>query len=369
MKRIFIPGLILIAGLIFLFVRKTKNSTDNDVGRIDTMFVNVHAILETDQVPCDSITDSADDPAVWYNEYDPASSLIFGTDKKGGIMVLNLDGKLIRYHRVGLPNNIDIRKGFRIGDRKADIAGFSNRENNTIEIFEIHPDGNLTNLLQGEAKPLFTGEVYGFCFYQNRNTSEFYAVINSKEGEIEVWHLNGSSGNVDLTHVKSFKTASQPEGMVADDIHEILYAGEEDTGIWRFDLKTGNPEEPRLLAEGSVSSNIALKDDIEGLAICFGEEGSYLIASSQGNNSYAVFNLDGENKYIGSFRITDDKTDGTEDTDGIDLLNVTLNNSFPEGIFIAQDGMNLGISNTLECQNFKFVSWRDILAALKRKNS
>jgi myo-inositol-hexaphosphate 3-phosphohydrolase len=43
-----------------------------------------------------------------------------------------------------------------------------------------------------------------------------------------------------------------------------------------------------------------------------------------------------------------------------------LNDSFPEGIFIAQDGRNIDISNTLKCQNFKFVSWKDILATLKR---
>jgi len=366
MKRIFIPGLILISVLIFLFVRKTKFSSDNDAGKVDTLFVNVHAILETDQVPCDSITDAADDPAVWYNEKDPASSLILGTDKKGGIMVLNLDGKLIRYHRVGLPNNIDIRKGFRISDRKADIAGFSNRENNTIEIFEIHPDGDLTNLLRAEAKPLFNGEVYGFCLFHDRKSSEFYAVINSKEGDIEVWHINGSTGIVDLKHIKSFKTPSQPEGMVADDIHKILYAGEEDKGIWRFDLKINNPDEPHMLKEGLISSNNALKDDIEGLAICYIEKGGYLVASSQGNNSYAVFDLLGENNYIGSFRITDDKFDGVEETDGIDLLNMPLNESFPEGIFIAQDGINMDISNTLTCQNFKYVSWKNILASLKK---
>ena len=366
MKRIAILSLIIISVLIFLFARKTKNSSNINIRSFDTMFVNVHATHETDQVPCDSITDSADDPAVWYNENDPSSSLVFGTDKKGGIMVFNLAGKLIRYHRIGLPNNIDIRKGFQIGDRKADIAGFSNRERNTIEIFEIHPDGDLTDLLQGEVKPLFLGEVYGFCLFHNRNTSEFYAVINSKEGEIEVWQINGSSGIVGLRHIKSFKTASQPEGMVADDMHEVLYVGEEDKGIWRFDLKTNDPEEPRMLAEGLISSNKALKDDIEGLAICFSEEGSFLVASSQGNNSYAVFDLLGENNYIGSFRITDDKFDAVEETDGIDLFNMPLNDSFPDGIFIAQDGRNMDISNTLKCQNFKFVSWKDILASLRK---
>jgi 3-phytase len=366
MKRIAILSIGLIALILFLFVRKTKDSATNKPGTIDTMFFDVHAIIETDKVPCDSITDSADDPAVWYNENAPSLSLIFGTNKKGGIMVFNLDGKLIRYHNAGLPNNIDIRKGFQLGERKADIAGFSNRERNTIELYEILPDGEMIYLLHGEVKPIFMGEVYGFCLYHNRKTSMFYAVINSKDGEIELWHINGSSGTVDLKHIKSYKTSSQPEGMVADDINEVLYVGEEDKGIWRFDLKSNDPEEPRLLPEGSIGSNKALKDDIEGLAICYNNEGGYLVASSQGNNSYAVFELLRENKYLGSFRITGNKYDAVEETDGIELFNMPLNDYFPEGIFIAQDGRNLEISDTLLCQNFKYVSWKDILVSLRK---
>jgi 3-phytase len=361
MKRIAVLSLGLIALLIFLFVRKTKDSANNNPRTIDNMFVDVHAIIETDQVPCDSITDSADDPAVWYNEDAPSSSLIFGTNKKGGIMVFNLDGKLIRYHKAGLPNNIDIRKGFQLGERKADIAGFSNRERNTIELYEILPDGQMIYLLQGEAKPLFMGEVYGFCLFHNINTSEFYAFINSKDGEIETWLIDGSSGIISLKHIKSFKTDSQPEGMVADDIHEILYVGEEDKGIWRFDLRNNAPDEPRMIVQGAMESNNALKDDIEGLAICHTSEGGYLVASSQGNNSYALFKLTGDNSYIGSFRIKEGKIDGTEDTDGIELLNLPLDDTFPNGIFIAQDGKNTDQNGMLKCQNFKFVKWDDIL--------
>lgn len=367
MKRIIIPILLIISVVGCLVACKTRNSTNEIKKSFDTIFVNVRATLETDQVPGDTVMDAADDPAIWYNKENPSSSLVFGTDKKGGIMVFNLAGKLIKYHKTGLPNNIDIRRGFPIGNnRKADIAGFSNRASNTIEIYEIHADGDITSLLPEGHKPNFTGEVYGFCLFHNMKNSEYYAIINSKDGEIEVWKINGSSGIISLEFSRSFKTETQPEGMVADDINEILYVGEEDKGIWRFDLRSKSPDGPVLIIDGAIESNNALKDDIEGLAICYTGEGGYLVASSQGNNSYAIFKLTGDNSYIGSFRINDGKIDGTEDTDGIDLLNLRLNDTFPNGVFIAQDGKNTDENGKIQCQNFKFVNLNDIILNLPK---
>ena len=51
---------------------------------------------------------------------------------------------------------------------------------------------------------------------------------------------------------------------------------------------------------------------------------------------------------------------GAEHTDGIDICSKNLGASFPEGIFVVQDGLNRDGDET----NFKFVSVAEILANL-----
>jgi len=155
--------------------------------------------------------------------------------------------------------------------------------------------------------------------------------------------------------------ASQTEGMVADDETAVLYIGEEKKGIWRFSAEPDNNSEGILIHESS-EKNQNIRFDIEGLALYQSGEGKgFLVASSQGNYSYAVFERHGENKYIGSFRIGDGITDGVQETDGIEITNSTLGKLFPEGLLIVQDGYNKDGKKQLP-QNFKLVSWKSVSA-------
>ena len=91
--------------------------------------------------------------------------------------------------------------------------------------------------------------------------------------------------------------------MVADDETAVLYIGEEKKGIWKFDAEQDNNPEDSLINESS-EKNQNIRFDIEGLALYQSSEGKgFLVASSQGNYSYAVFERHGENNYIGSFSI------------------------------------------------------------------
>ena len=96
-----------------------------------------------------------------------------------------------------------------------------------------------------------------------------------------------------------------------------------------------------------------MKDDFEGVTLYDSGNGSgHIILSSQGNNSYAVFDRI-TNQYQGSFTLQNgNKIDGTNDTDGIDVTNFTFGNKYPKGIFIAQDGANTKNKDSLN-QNFK----------------
>ena len=152
---------------------------------------------------------------------------------------------------------------------------------------------------------------------------------------------------------------TQPEGMVADDELGYLYVGEGGRGIWKFKAEPDLSDEPVFISE-SDTSNDNITYDIEGLAIYYAAEGKgYLIASSQGNNSFAIFERGGENKYIGSFNIQSNGIDGVEGTDGVDVTNINLGIPFSNGIFVAQDGNNVTGDSILP-QNFKLVSWEKI---------
>jgi len=84
--------------------------------------------------------------------------------------------------------------------------------------------------------------------------------------------------------------------------------------------------------------------------------------SSQGNNSYAIF--DRKNKYLGSFSIiSNNSIDGTNDTDGIDVCNMSFGNKYQNGLFIAQDGNNTNGDSVLN-QNFKLVDFKTISDSL-----
>src|SRR4051812_20059841 len=49
---------------------------------------------DAETAPTSHSGDSADDPAIWVDPTDPASSLVLGNDKQGALEVYNLDGSL-----------------------------------------------------------------------------------------------------------------------------------------------------------------------------------------------------------------------------------------------------------------------------------
>lgn len=317
--------------------------------------VNVEASRETAPVQDDD--DAADDPALWVHPDDPAKSLIIGTNKQRGLVVYDLEGKEVFAYDCGRVNNVDIRQDFPLGGELVDIAAASNRSGNIITIVRIMPSGELVNISSRTIQSGH-GEVYGFCLYHDIHSDKFYAFINGKDGGVEQWLLfDDGNGRIDATIVRTFALGSQPEGCVADDELGYLYIGEEKQGIWKFMASPDLGDEAIMV--DSVSSPY-LEEDIEGLAIYYAPGGKgYLIASSQGNNTFAVYERDSNNRYLGSFTIIDGTIDGVQETDGIEVSGASLGPEFPHGVFIAQDGFNKDGDMAVN-QNFKLVPWEAI---------
>ncbi len=319
----------------------------------------VTASVETNPVPQKKDEDSADDPAIWIDSVRVSNSFVIGTDKKGGLATYDLNGKLLNYYALGNMNNCDLRYQFPLGGKAIDVLASSNRSSHSLSLYKVTAGGVLTPIHARTIVSQMHDDVYGLCMYKSPLSNKFYVFMNSKAGEVEQWELFQSAEKIDARLVRSFKLNTQTEGMVADDEMAMLYIGEEVAGIHKIGAEpdAGNKVNPIPF---SSEENNNIRYDIEGLAIYkTSPKNGYLLASSQGNYSYAVFERQGNNKYLGSFRIADGDIDGVEETDGIDVTNVPLGSQFPKGMLVVQDGYNYD-GKKLKSQNFKYISWKEI---------
>lgn len=313
----------------------------------------VTAVVET--VPVPSSGDAADDPAIWIHPTNPSLSSIIGTDKKGGLGVYDLQGNQVQYLTVGEINNIDLRYNFPLGGQTVALVTGGNRSTDGIVIYQVNPaTKQLEDIPTGGINLGFSP--YGSCMYLSPLTGNYYFFVNSKDGEVEQWHLyDNGTGLVEGILVRSFEVGSKTEGCVADDQLGDFYIGEEGVGVWKYGAEPGDGSE-RIQVD-STGPGGHLTPDVEGLALYYSKEGGgYLIASSQGSNEFVIYQRDYNNTYIFTFEIAGNNgIDRVTHTDGIDVTNFNLSPDFPWGLFVVQDG-----SNDTGNQNFKLVPWESI---------
>ena len=330
---------------------------------IESQKIFTHSItadVETDEVASVPGTDAADDPAIWVNKENLEKSLILGTNKMGGIHVYNLEGKELQYIKSGCMNNIDLRDNFLLNDQEVVLVAASNCTYNTISLFYIDKS---TNLLSDTILNIKSSVdlVYGLCMYKSEITNKYYVIVNGEGADVEQWEIYTENNELKYELVRNFKVSSKPEGMVADDSEGILYLGVEEEGILIINAEPEFEFETRWLKGSNPTYQSVVTSDIEGLALYKSDATTYLIASSQGNFTYAVFETGENEKYLFSFVIDDGIIDGVIETDGLELVNFPLNENFQKGMFVVQDGYNFD-KDSLKNQNFKYISWEKIEA-------
>jgi 3-phytase len=308
--------------------------------------------------------DAADDPAIWANPASPAESLIIGTDKQGGLHVYDMQGKSVQFVGDGKMNNVDLRGGFKLGGKSVVLVTASDRTNKAVAIYALDTTARqLVNVADGiQASGL--SDPYGQCMYRSAKSGRYYVYVSDPDGLVRQWELVATTGGkVRIKQVRDIKFSSQTEGCVVDDSSGVLYVAEEDIGLWRVTAEPVKDATP--IAVDKVADNPKVKDDMEGVGLYdLGGGRGYLIVSSQGNNSYAVYRREGDNAYLGSFSVIADPThgiDGISETDGLDVSSANLGPGFEQGAMIAQDGRNM---LPVENQNFKFVPWSIIAKSL-----
>ncbi|CAM5287089.1 phytase [Streptomyces pilosus] len=374
----------------------------------------------------------ADDPAIWRNAAAPGRSLVVATAKEGGLRVYDLDARLVQSIAAppaagvddapGRFNNVDLLHGLRLSSGRADLAVTSDRGHDRLRFYRIDRDrrgGPLTDVTDPAAPRVFSRDqaevndqrtAYGLATWTDPATGKSYALVSRRERTrvalLEL--LPAAGGKVTYRKIRTLDLPSafrlpdgtawspcgepgelpQVEGMVVDPANGMLYAGQEDVGIWRLraDL-TGTPKLVDKVREYGVPGTYdeeteectpgadpgyggtRISADVEGLTLLTESDGDgYLIASSQGDNTFAAYDreLEDANEYEGGFRITaaSDTLDGSEECDGAAVLNAPLGSKYPNGLLVVQDGHDTPGDGDRAATNFKFVDLGKVTDAL-----
>lgn len=306
--------------------------------------------------------DAADDPAIWVDPRTARNGRVLGTNKKQGLLVYDLDGRQRQLLEVGRINNVDLRQRVRAGGRLFDLAVATQRDENSLVLFGIASDGRVAELAR---LPTDLREIYGICVARNAEGG-LDAFPNDKDGRIQQYRVELAGGRWQARRLREFRLESQVEGCVVDEANGRLFVGEEKRGIWAVDIgeaKLATPTEPALV----LAAGAELQADVEGLALYRGRAGapSYLVVSSQGDDSYLVLDAAPPFALRGGFRIginAKKGIDGASETDGLEVSSADFGGIYGDGLLVVQDGHKRLPDGP---QNFKYVPWRAVREALR----
>jgi len=323
----------------------------------------IEAVRTTE--PVRDMCDAADDPAIWQAG---ETFFVLGTNKQRSLNVYDAAGKLVsRADDLGAPNNVDMREW-----EGRVLAFASDKDDAQIEGFVFDPSAGALDPIAGAPfAAVAEDEVYGLCLY--KSAAALYVFTTDKSGMIVQYRLEpaGADGPMAAREVRRLRVATQPEACAVDDAASALYVGEEDIGVWRFDAREEGGDSGELIAK--TGDEGPLTADVEGLAIYAGEgpDQGYLIASSQGDNTFAVFDRAAPHRFRGRFQVAHQGT-LIGDTDGIAVQSGDLGGQFESGLMVIQDGfIRTGGREGAQAQTgerrqqrFAYVAWADIAAVL-----
>ena len=349
------PAVLLVAAASAALLTACASDGPQGVDALGDPARGVPAVGET-VVATDPEVD-ADDPALWADRNDPSRAVLFGTDKSDGLYVHNLDGTVRQFFPVGQLNNVDLREGFMVDGREMVLVAATNDTLDNLGINTWLLDPRTLEVREYGHIATDIGEPYGFCMARVDQT--FYLIATTKAGTVNQWPVTAGANGPEVGPMRTVNLGTQLEGCVADEERDTLYVGEEDVGVWRFDLSpAGSPEATSVVR----IDNERLKADVEGLAIMRDGGQSYLIVSSQGDSTYPVFRIEGDDHiYLGRFAVMEaNGIDAVTATDGVTAWSGPIG-AYPNGLLAMHDDQD---DSGPGQQNYKMVDWREVRRAL-----
>ncbi|MDA2803079.1 phytase [Nocardiopsis suaedae] len=315
-------------------------------------------------------------------------------------------------------NNVDIVRGFTVGGRTTDLAVVSDRGQDRMLLFAIDADAAadgrppLREVTDPGVPTVFSADdagaadertAYGLTAFTDGGAS--YAVVSrADETTLALLRLTASGGGVGYEHVDTVDLPSSfalsdgtewapctdpderphVEGMVVDVSAGALYAGQEAVGLWRIGLTGsgfGETEQVDRVRSYGVpwtydadldeecvldwnadpgEGGDVLTADVEGVTLQRedgrrgGDEEGHVIASSQGSDTFALYDRE-DGAYAGSFSV-----EGVEHTDGLDVVSRPVGDDYDEGILVVQDGEAEPAPGRGDATGFAYVEWEDV---------
>jgi 3-phytase len=293
-----------------------------------------------------------DDMCFWLHPTDLSRSTVITSDKEArSLFVYDLQGNMLQALAVPKPGNIDVRYDFPLGGERVDIVALNDRKTDRIRVYKVDRATRL--LARVDDDGILTGRNYGFSLYRSPQTGRTYAFTGPDvETVVKQWELvdNGKGRISGLGPIRRIHPGGVVEGMVADDETGMLYLSEESGGVWKFGAEpAGDTVGTRI---GTVGEH-GLVHDVEGITLYHRAGGAgYLIVSSQGNDSFKVYDRKPPHGFLGTFTVK-----GTTGTDGCDVINLPLGSAFPGGAFACHNG------TSSPCP-VELVKWSEIASGL-----
>jgi 3-phytase len=383
--------------------------------------VEVQATVETEPF-FDADDADADDPAIWVHPSEGAKSIVVGALKNGGLAVFDLHARTIQRidyaDKDARQNNVDLLYGVELGGTRRDLAVVTDRGLDHLRVFAIDQAGSsasspLTEVTEPDPPVIFEGDndisAYGIAAWKGADEAGYVAVSQRHRTTLVLLRLIPAPGGTvgfdrldrlvlpSTFTVRRGETWSpcaeeegelpQVEGMVADARRGLLFAAQEDVGVWRIAIQGNGFGHPKLFdrvrefgqsytrtpgeEEGEFecdvdetspsAGNPDLVADSEGLTIYrYGRERGYLLASSQGSSSFVVYDLSSLTQ-LRTFAIGAGTTDAVDDSDGAMVVGLPLGPTFAGGLLVTHDGDDEPFD---DATNFKFTRWVDVARPL-----
>jgi 3-phytase len=239
-------------------------------------------------------------------------------------------------------------------------------------LFEILPDGTLTDISGGVQPVVEDYTVYGSCVYRSPKTNKQYLFVNEKSARYLQYELTSTpDGKLETTLVRDFQGGSggQVEGCVTDEENGWLILGEEPSALWKYGAEPDAGDEGELIAKVGDGK---LYGDVEGVTLVQGStpDKGFILVSCQGVSAYNIYRRSAPHEYVLTFTIgasADGQHDAVSNTDGITAVGAALG-EFTHGLFVAHDDANELPDGTTSAEaTFKFIDLESILGADKFK--
>ncbi|MBZ4330009.1 myxosortase-dependent phytase-like phosphatase [Corallococcus sp. AS-1-12] len=301
---------------------------------------------------------TVNDVALWVNPADPAASRLITADQNNGLFTYALDGGELQAVTEGTSASVDVLGGFPLaGGTSAALVLSANPTLSGLVpyVMDATADGGGLTRLSPTAAPLDVGVTYGTVRLARGADGTIQAFGGLASGGLRQFLLTPTDGGVTATPQRDIP-AGAVLGLVVDPAYRALYVAQQGQGLYRYGADADAGTQGALvvgLGDGGLTSvgRLALYE-------ASGVDG-YLVASDPSANTFVVFDRRTLGR-VGAFQLGQDGgTDPVEQSRGLVAYSGALGTAFPEGLFVAHDGVS---SSTLS-DNLKLTSWGNVARA------